>query len=88
MFYYSWFYYCLIIPGFCKLYDCFIIPGFASFMVDLLFLVLQVIIAGFCKFYGFFWGGFVFGFVFFCVPQLYLWGSPLLGEIFAYVTVF
>ena len=22
------------------------------------------------------------------VPQLYLWGSPLLGEIFAYVTVF
>ena len=23
-----------------------------------------------------------------CVPQLYLWGSPLLGEIFAYVTVF
>ena len=32
---------------------------------------------------------FVFVFVlFFCVPQLYLWGSPLLGEIFAYVTVF
>ena len=26
-------------------------------------------------------------FFFFCVPQLYLWGSPLLGEIFAYVTV-
>ena len=25
---------------------------------------------------------------FFHVPQLYLWGSPLLGEIFAYVTVF
>ena len=25
---------------------------------------------------------------FFFVPQLYLWGSPLLGEIFAYVTVF
>ena len=25
---------------------------------------------------------------FFCVPQLDLWGSPLLGEIFAYVTVF
>ena len=25
---------------------------------------------------------------FFCVPQLYLWGSPLLGEIFAYVTGF
>ena len=24
----------------------------------------------------------------FCVPQLYLWGSPLLDEIFAYVTVF
>ena len=24
----------------------------------------------------------------FCVPQLYLWGSPLLGEIFAYVTIF
>ena len=23
----------------------------------------------------------VFLFVFFCVPQLYLWGSPLLGEI-------
>ena len=22
------------------------------------------------------------------VPQLYLWGSPLLGEIFAYVPVF
>ena len=30
----------------------------------------------------------VFLFVFFCVPQLSLWGSPLLGEIFAYVTVF
>ena len=29
-----------------------------------------------------FWG------FFFCVLQLYLWGSPLLGEIFAYVTVF
>ena len=26
--------------------------------------------------------------LFFRVPQLYLWGSPLLGEIFAYVTVF
>ena len=26
--------------------------------------------------------------LFFCVPQLYLWGSPLLGDIFAYVTVF
>ena len=25
---------------------------------------------------------------FFYVPQLCLWGSPLLGEIFAYVTVF
>ena len=25
---------------------------------------------------------------FFFVPQLYIWGSPLLGEIFAYVTVF
>ena len=25
---------------------------------------------------------------FFFVPQLYPWGSPLLGEIFAYVTVF
>ena len=34
-------------------------------------------------FFGFFLGG---GGV--CVPQLYLWGSPLLGEIFAYVTVF
>ena len=34
-------------------------------------------------------GGFLFLFLFFvfCVPQLYLWGS-LLGEIFAYVTVF
>ena len=32
-------------------------------------------------FFGFF-------FFFFCVPQLYLWDSPLLGEIFAYVTVF
>ena len=31
---------------------------------------------------------FFFCFVLFCVPQLYLWGSPLLGEIFAYVTVF
>ena len=30
----------------------------------------------------------VFFVVFFCVPQLYLWGSPLLGEIFAYVPVF
>ena len=29
-----------------------------------------------------------FSFFFWCVPQLYLWGSPLLGEIFAYVTVF
>ena len=29
-----------------------------------------------------------FFYFFFCVPQLYLWGSPLLGEIFAYVTVF
>ena len=27
-------------------------------------------------------------FFFFCVPQLYLWGSPFLGEIFAYVIVF
>ena len=35
----------------------------------------------------FFWGGGDF-FFFFCVPQLYLWGSPLLGEVFAYVTVF
>ena len=26
--------------------------------------------------------------LFFCVPQLYLWASPFLGEIFAYVTVF
>ena len=25
--------------------------------------------------------------LFFGVPQLYLWGSPFLGEIFAYVTV-
>ena len=32
--------------------------------------------------FGFFLGGGV------CVPQLYLWGSPLLGEIFAHVTVF
>ena len=31
---------------------------------------------------------FFFFFFFFCVPQLYLWGLPLLGEIFAYVTVF
>ena len=31
---------------------------------------------------------FFFFFFFFGVPQLYLWGSPLLGEIFAYVTVF
>ena len=30
----------------------------------------------------------VASFLFFCVPQLYLWGSPFLGEIFAYVTVF
>ena len=29
-----------------------------------------------------------FFFFFFFVPQLYLWGSPLLGEIFVYVTVF
>ena len=27
-------------------------------------------------------------FFFFFVPQLFLWGSPLLGEIFAHVTVF
>ena len=31
---------------------------------------------------------FFFFFFFLCVPQLYLWGSPLFGEIFAYVTVF
>ena len=30
---------------------------------------------------------FFFFFFFFGVPQLYLWGSPLWGEIFAYVTV-
>ena len=42
----------------------------------------------------FFWGGgvvlfsFFFFFFPFGVPQLYLWGSPRLGEIFAYVTVF
>ena len=41
------------------------------------------------------WGCFLFfcccfflSFFVFCVPQLYLWGSPLLGEIFAYVPVF
>ena len=33
------------------------------------------------------WHSHVFFFLF-CIPQLYLWGSPLLGEIFAYVTVF
>ena len=27
-------------------------------------------------------------FFFFFVPQLYLWGSPFLGEISAYVTFF
>ena len=27
-------------------------------------------------------------FFFFCLPQLYLWGSPFWGEIFAYVTFF
>ena len=37
-------------------------------------------------FWGFFFGG--GGGERVCVPQLYLWGSPLLGEIFAYVTVF
>ena len=31
---------------------------------------------------------YICGFFFFFVPQLYLWGSPLFGEIFAYVTVF
>ena len=30
--------------------------------------------------------GIIYFFV--CIPQLYLWGSPLLGEIFAYVAVF
>ena len=30
----------------------------------------------------------LFFFFFFCVPQLYFWGSPFWGEIFAYVTVF
>ena len=30
----------------------------------------------------------LFFFFFFCVPQLYLWGSTLLDEIFACVTVF
>ena len=30
----------------------------------------------------------VFRTFFLCVPQLYLWGSPLLGEIFVYVTLF
>ena len=33
-------------------------------------------------------GFFFFFFFLLCVPQLYLWGSPLLGEIFAYKTVF
>ena len=33
-------------------------------------------------------GKLTFFFFFFCVPQLYLWGSPFLGEIFADVTVF
>ena len=29
------------------------------------------------------------GFSFFChVPQLYLWGSPILGEVFVHVTIF
>ena len=37
-----------------------------------------------CDFYFFN----LFIYFFFCVPQLYLWGSPLLGEIFAYVAVF
>ena len=39
-----------------------------------------------CQAAGFFFCLFFVGF--FYVPQLYLWGSPLLGEIFAYVTVF
>ena len=43
--------------------------------------------AFFCIF-NFFFFLFVFWGFFLCVPQLYLWGSPLLGEIFAYVTVF
>ena len=48
-------------------------------------------LAGSCRgFFCFvlFWFGFFFFSFSFCVPQLYLWGSPLLGEIFAYVTVF
>ena len=46
----------------------------------------QLVVTGSsCVSFGVF---FVFFFVFFCVSQLYLWGSPLLGEIFAYVTVF
>ena len=48
------------------------------------FVCLFVCLFCFCCFFFVF----VFGCFFFCVPQLYLWGSPLLGEIFAYVTVF
>ena len=39
---------------------------------------LSLIVCLFCLFF----------FFFFLVPQLYLWGSPFLDEIFAYVTVF
>ena len=46
----------------------------------------QVSASGFFVFCFFFWGG--GGGRGGCVPQIYLWGSPLLGEIFAYVAVF
>ena len=50
-------------------------PAVAGKMYNLIVLIIHI------HFFFFF-------FFFFFVPQLYLWGSPLLGEIFAYVTVF
>ena len=58
------------------LFVCFFVCLFVCFV-----LFLFLLLFGFCFCF------FVFCF-FFCFPQLYFWGSPILGEIFAYVTVF
>ena len=58
-----------------------------SYFVEVFILVklLRPLAARFCIVYIYIFFCVCF---FLCVPQLYLWGSPLLGEIFAYVTVF
>ena len=61
-------------PVFVCLFVCFGGFFFGGGGVVCLFFVVVVFFCGFFFFFG--------------VPQLYLWSSPLLGEIFAYVTVF